>query len=334
MQDRQDEVSPRAGPVFQRTFSDLDELAAEIHTARVEFAPLASPWTAEARFLRIDLGDGVTLQSTQVGIPHVTRGQVEGRIAQTIFAIQPAEGLSWNGNPVDDRTACHYREGSEFQVVAPHTALAVGITFPAHRLETATVTLARADPGPGRENCRVSRLDDSAREGLRAIVQRALAVVREDPGAFAVPEARRSLAESLVASAVRARGDLPRHLAERERTMLSHSRIVAAAEECMRARLGEPLYVSDLCMATGASERTLRSAFRNVYGMGPNRLLKLRRIHQVRRELERGDDRTLVSEVAQRHGFWDLGRFAGDYRAVVGEPPSQTLRRSRVGLIA
>jgi AraC family ethanolamine operon transcriptional activator len=102
----------------------------------------------------------------------------------------------------------------------------------------------------------------------------------------------------------------------------------------MRARLGDPLYVADLCMATGASERTLRSAFRNVYGMGPNRLLKLRRIHQVRRELEHATERTLVSEVAQRHGFWDLGRFAGDYRRVVGESPSQTLRRARDGLEA
>jgi AraC-like DNA-binding protein len=246
--------------------------------------------------------------------------------------MHPGDGLSWNGNAVDERTALHYRDGSEFQATAPSPGFWAGITIPAHRLESATLALSGAEAQSERENCRVSHLDDATREMLGTTVRRAVEVARESPESFAAPEARRALAETLLTCAVRARGDLPRRLPERERTMLSHSRIVAAAEECMRARLGEPLYVADLCMATGSSERTLRSAFRNVYGMGPNRLLKLRRIHQVRRELERGKEHTLVSEVAQQHGFWDLGRFAGDYRSLVGESPSRTLRNARTSL--
>jgi transcriptional regulator GlxA family with amidase domain len=169
-------------------------------------------------------------------------------------------------------------------------------------------------------------MDGPTRASLSSLLGRVVRVADGDPGAFAGPEARRALHQSLLSWAVRALERLPQHPAERERTMLSHSRVVARAEEFMRSRLGLPLYVADLCGATGVSERTLRSAFRNVYGASPNRFLKVRRLMQVRRALQRGSSGTLVSEVATRHGFWDLGRFAGDYRSLFGEPPSQTLR--------
>ena len=36
-----------------------------------------------------------------------------------------------------------------------------------------------------------------------------------------------------------------------------------------------------------------------------------------------------MTDVATLHGFYELGRFAGEYKALFGEAPSQTLHRAR-----
>jgi AraC family ethanolamine operon transcriptional activator len=93
--------------------------------------------------------------------------------------------------------------------------------------------------------------------------------------------------------------------------------------------------IADLCAVAEVSERTLEYAFREQIGLAPARYLRLRRLNGVQRDLRAvrpGDVK--VTEVAMRWGFWQLGRFAGEYRAVFGERPSQTraaLRSQRRG---
>jgi AraC family ethanolamine operon transcriptional activator len=57
--------------------------------------------------------------------------------------------------------------------------------------------------------------------------------------------------------------------------------------------------------------------------------LKSLRLSAARKELERARRGTTVAAVAMRWGFFRLGCFAGDYRAMFGENPSETLGRTR-----
>jgi AraC-like DNA-binding protein len=87
--------------------------------------------------------------------------------------------------------------------------------------------------------------------------------------------------------------------------------------------------VADMCARVGTSERTLQQAFRSHLSMSPSTYLRLARMNRVRASLlaPAGQDPS-VTEIAMHWGFFHLGRFAADYRAMFGERPSQTLARA------
>jgi transcriptional regulator GlxA family with amidase domain len=100
-------------------------------------------------------------------------------------------------------------------------------------------------------------------------------------------------------------------------------------EEALAAHSERVPPLPDLCKAIGVPERTLRACCAEFLGMSPIRYLRLRRLGIVRAALRHADPATAnVSDIARRHGFLQLGRFAAQYRAVFGEAPSTTLQRA------
>lgn len=99
---------------------------------------------------------------------------------------------------------------------------------------------------------------------------------------------------------------------------------IALIERCADITLG----VDDLADAADVSVRTLRTVFLQYFGVPPLRYLTTRRLHEARRALRAADpEATTVTATATQFGFWQFGRFAGDYLRRLGERPSQTLRQ-------
>jgi AraC family transcriptional regulator, ethanolamine operon transcriptional activator len=117
----------------------------------------------------------------------------------------------------------------------------------------------------------------------------------------------------------------------RRLAMYGRSRhIVRSVEAFFQEHIGEPVSIARLSAAAGVSERALRNAFYQVYAISPKRYLRRWRLNLVRNALRSADrQRISVTDVATQHGFSELGRFAGEYKALFGERPSQTLYRAR-----
>ena len=77
----------------------------------------------------------------------------------------------------------------------------------------------------------------------------------------------------------------------------------------------------------GASWATLQRAFVQEFGVTPSSYIKSRRLAAVQSELIKKGPKAIISDVANRWGFWHMGSFAADYRKQFGELPSETLRR-------
>jgi AraC family ethanolamine operon transcriptional activator len=163
------------------------------------------------------------------------------------------------------------------------------------------------------------------------LARAATAAVAADPRTFDEEEARRSLRASLL-HAVRGlvAGPEDDEGGRISRTSLASRRVVLAANEYFQDNPMRPIYTEDLCRALGVSATRLAGAFHRTFGVSPHRFLKLRRLAMVRAALRsREGPAPMVKTVALSHGFWHLGQFAHDYRAMYGETPSETLARLR-----
>jgi AraC-like DNA-binding protein/CheY-like chemotaxis protein len=97
--------------------------------------------------------------------------------------------------------------------------------------------------------------------------------------------------------------------------------IISRVEELVRSN---ELHMSlpSLCLQLGESPGRLRSAFRRELGTSPAHYLTMFKLCRARDDLSRGNQ---VANVAYKHGFNDLGRFARRYKHVFGEYPSETV---------
>lgn len=313
---------PGEGSVcVRRTRSiDADELGAATRQADVDLSVVRGPYR----------GTLLDLETEDFGIewgfhavPVFVQGPTWGDGA--FLARWGGRGCSRANGEMLGSGVMYYPPGAEHQSLTEGPVGWVSIRVPALGAHAAALA-PEVDLSPGSRVRHVERAPEAI-EVLEGLLRDARRAAEAGAEALRDPAARRGLRELLATALVRiVAADRPQRTRE---SIAFCSSLVRRAEESLRARSFQPVYVPELCATLGASEARLREAFQRVCGVGPTRYLRLRRLHLVRRALRstRAEELT-VSAAAARFGFFELGRFAGDYRALFGELPSRT-RRAR-----
>jgi AraC-like DNA-binding protein len=102
------------------------------------------------------------------------------------------------------------------------------------------------------------------------------------------------------------------------------------AEAYIRAHVEDPIAIHDVAAAAGCSLRSLQLAFRNFRETTPLLAVRQARLEAARDAMRLRDaGAATVTEIAQRFGFANAGRFTRLYKSSFGEPPVEVLRRGR-----
>jgi AraC family ethanolamine operon transcriptional activator len=96
------------------------------------------------------------------------------------------------------------------------------------------------------------------------------------------------------------------------------------ALDYIKANPREALTVESVCKAAASSFSTLERGFRERFAMSPKRYILVQRLHGVHKALLYQAGPHKIAEIANDWGFWHMGRFAGNYKALFGYLPSQT----------
>jgi AraC family transcriptional regulator, ethanolamine operon transcriptional activator len=304
-----------------RSFAEPDQFASALLGGQFDYMPVrAEPFAATLRVLRV--GDMVVQQADTSG--HVVRGGIDPGMAVLMLYRQAARHPARvNGTEVAAAEAVLAVGGAELTGFNPQPLSWAALALPLVLLEE----LAELAPPQLRVQGALSVLmlqpDRVAR--LAGAVSAASRMADRLPVALHTPDCAAGLAMALreeVAAALTADAEVRL----RPRAVAEALRLVRAAEDVMQTRLARPVYTEELCATLGVSARRLHDAFHAALGMSPHAYLKSRRLLLARRALRtRWEEPGLVKSVALDHGFWHLGHFARDYRALFGELPSETL---------
>ena len=236
----------------------------------------------------------------------------------------PQTDLRIGGAPVSSESITCFTDGLE--TVSEPMFSAYTISLDARRLQSSASRLSPGrDPAFSAENRQVdTRTLTRIRHGLSEILEFA--------GNPALPEATRtSLFENFEAQLPGMLSSLwlgaePRtaHVGTGRRREVTRRTMDFLSTDARRQ-----CRIEDLCAAGACSQRTLERSYREQFGITPKQYLNRIRLAAVHRALLKSGEERSIGDIAAYWGFWHLSQFAANYRAMYGEPPSQTAQRSR-----
>ena len=257
-----------------------------------------------------------------------TRTRIQGLSPPGMFGfgvpLRVGSGARWWGAPLHERGLPAMMPGGMHVELAPGQQHLVALIDLGLFRDSVPDDLRAAIE---RATCRhVLPASGSAVAQLGATLNALLDGAHANPQALCHPNAVRSMEQDLLAAFRRSLTlpiPAPRCVGRAVR-----QRGLQRAVEYLRATDPGSATVADLCSAACVTERTLQYAFLETFGFSPRQFLHLRRFHAARRALLAADRKTAkVNEIAQRNGFYDMGRFSVRYNALFGESPSDALKK-------
>ena len=308
----------------RRVMTTVDEFVDPVVAARMSPMVLR-PGAMRAEIVNVDLGD-VTIDLLSYSFAIATRGETFDDRVGFSLPLKLSSASHMNGERIAHGTLYAYGGAAEVAAATSGPAEFAVVSFDVEQLNRTARALGVEVDLPDRGEFRALPATDLAR--LRRLLLDTRQAVRDTgnagPGAHAAATLSDELFEIGVQSFAADVGrDRPSH------ARLNSVHIARACEEFAASSQYQSVTLTDLCRASGASERRVRQAFYESYGMSPTAYLRVAALHEVRRALfakspARGD----ISRIASDYGFWHLSRFAGQYRALFGESPSATCART------
>ena len=304
-----------------RVITTIDEFVDPVASARTTPMSLR-PGAIRAELVRVDLGD-VVVEVGDYSFPIATRGESLADRITMLAPLRRSVSGHFNGEALAPGVLHAYGEVAEVAGATGPAEFAL-MCFTPQALSQKAETLGVEVDLPSRGRFRAVRAVEwpRLRETFDTVRRRAL-----DPSEGTSSEFEATaISDLLVGLAVRALGAENRGGTLVPHTRLNSVHIAHVCEDHAARKRHHGITLADLCDASGASERRVRHAFHECYGMSPTAYLRIAALHEARRALLTGPPtRDAVSRAASDFGFWHLSRFAGQYRALFGESPSETL---------
>lgn len=304
-----------------RTFIDPDDYGAAVRATRAELTVTGRGRFA-AKLIRIDLHD-LWMQRFSDNLPRVAHSASFPGRAIISFRTDPGPSLVWGSAELQPINILRHREGGASFQHSSGSACWGAMSLPMEAMASVGAAVAGCDLTPPPDALIVNP-SPSAMIKLQRLHAAAGQLAEDAPIVIAQPEAARGLEQALIEAMVACLDS--GEIREDRSALRQHALIMRRFRRAAEENPDQPLYIPELCKAIGASGRTLRACCQEQLGMSPKRFLLLRRMHLARRALrESAPTTTTVTEIAAQYGFWQFGRFAGEYKSLFGELPSATL---------
>lgn len=304
-------------------FEEIDALTEAIRQWDLDFIQLDRGRFDGSLFQM--LWNGIEIQRARFGRAIEQRGSAPEGVWTFGIPASPRFSILWRGHRAGGSNIMVFPPGGELYSVTDPDFDVFTFSVPRHWLAEVAAVAGLPELGHARLSGEVFRCDDGAMNRLRSLLKRVAAPYESsggaEPGLCPKEELEFELPAALLSTLFCGR------VAPAFPTSRLRSRALRQAEQFINEHSDQPLRVSELCRATDVSERTLRYAFMEKFGIGPKAYLAARQLDLVKKALRRAEPAAAsVAEIAGRCGFWHMGQFAADYRRQFGTRPLATLR--------